>query len=138
MTFASVSLALILIIFGSNRLLNPSMEIEWTTESEVDTLGFNLLRVCHSNPGEEQQINHQLILGLGSPISGETYKYVDRSVKVGQSYTYQLQEITLSNEIVALESINIKVKYQGLIEIVVALVLLVLSFVLARIKKPLR
>ncbi len=135
MILASVSLALILIIFGLNRLLNPSVEIEWTTESEVDTLGFNLKRVDHSAPDAGQQINPQLILALGSPISGETYHFVDTNVKAGVSYTYHLQEITLSNEIVDLETINVRVKYQGLIEIVGAMVLLVISFMLARTKQ---
>ena len=63
------------------------MKIEWTTESEVDTLGFNLIRVDHSGPNAGQQVNPQLILSLGSPISGETYHFVDTNVKAGKSYT---------------------------------------------------
>jgi hypothetical protein len=136
-THKNISLILViaglfLIILGTYKLLNPSVKIEWTTESEVDTLGFNLIRVQRSVPDDGQLINPQLILALGSPISGETYHFVDTNVKVGKSYIYHLQETTLSNEIVDLESIIVRVRYQGLIEIVGALVLLSLSFVLAR------
>ncbi len=127
-------IGLLLLIFGTYRLINPSVQIEWTTASEVDTLGFNLMREDHSASEERQKINPQLIMAVGSPISGETYHFLDANVKTGKSYTYHLREITLSNEIVDLESINVRVKHQGLIEIVGALGLLVLSFMLARAK----
>lgn len=109
------------------KLLTPSVRIEWTTESEVDTLGFNLLRDDKSDPADEQQINSQLILAQGTPISGLDYNFIDRDVQPGKTYMYRLVEINNSNEIDELESITVQVKQEGLIEIIIALFLFATS-----------
>lgn len=119
-------------IFGIYRLFNPSVQIEWTTESEVDTLGFNLMRADHSFPEDSQKITPQLIMAWGSPIAGEKYQFVDTNVKAGKSYIYHLQEITYSNETVVLESINVEVRYQGLLEIMIAIGFLVVSVLITQ------
>jgi hypothetical protein len=119
-----IAIGILLISFGTYKLLNPSVRIEWTTESEVDTLGFNLLREELSDPGNGMQINPQLILAQGSPISGTSYQFMDRDVQPGKSYSYHLIEIDNSNEIIELESIEVHVKHKGMVEIGLAILLI--------------
>lgn len=122
-----ITIGILLLGFGIYERLTPSVRIEWTTESEIDTIGFNLIREDLSDPGEGEQINPQLILAQGSPISGTSYLFVDRDVKAGKSYTYHLQEINNNNEIIELESIEIHVNHKGIVEIGIALVLISLA-----------
>lgn len=125
-----VTISILLISFGIYKLLTPTVRIEWTTESEVDTLGFNLLREDLSDPENRHKINPQLILAQGSPISGTSYHVIDRDVQVGKYYFYHLLELNNSNEIVELESIEIRVKPKGLLEIGIALVLITMALLL--------
>jgi len=125
-----ISFGILLLSFGMYKLLTPTVRIAWTTESEVDTLGFNLLRDDFADPGNGQQINPQLILAQGSPISGISYYYIDREVQAGKSYIYHLQEINSNHEIVELESIEIRVKHKGFVEIGIAMVLITKAILL--------
>ncbi len=123
-------MGILLLSFGIYKILTPTVRIEWMTESEVDTLGFNLLRQDLTDPENGQIINEQLILAQGSPISGTSYHYMDRDVQPGKSYIYHLQEINNNNEIVDLESIEISIKHKGSVEIGIGLVLLATAILL--------
>lgn len=125
-----ITFAILLISFGIYEQLTPTVRIAWTTESEVDSLGFNLLREDVSDPGNGQIINPQLILSQGSPISGTNYHFIDRDVQQGKTFIYHLQEINNNNEIVELESIEVRVNHQGLIEIIIALLLFATSLII--------
>lgn len=118
-----ITIGILLLGFGIYERLTPSVRIAWTTESEVDTLGFNLVREDLTDPKNGQQITPQLILAQGSPISGTNYHFIDREVKAGKSYTYHLQEINNNNEIVELEFIEIRVKQEGFAEIGIGIIL---------------
>jgi hypothetical protein len=126
-----ITTGILLMSFGMYKLLTPTVRIAWTTESEVDTLGFNLLREDMSDPDNRQQINSQLIIAQGSPISGMTYTFIDRNVEPGKSYIYHLMEIDNSNIIVELESIEIRVKHAGFVEIGIGLVLITMVVLLS-------
>ena len=104
------------------------MEIEWTTESEIDTLGFNLIREQIDDEKSTTSITTDLVFALGSPISGETYQYIDNKVNLGQTYTYHLQEITNTNERKILESMVVQVEYPGIQEIAIGILLIIFSF----------
>ena len=123
-------MGILLLSFGIYKILTPTVRIEWMTESEVHTLGFNLLRQDLTDPENGQIINEQLILAQGSPISGTSYHYMDRDIQPGNYYIYHLQEINNNNEIVDLESIEISVKHKGSFEIGIALVLLATAILL--------
>ena len=132
-----ITIGILLLCYGMYQRLTPTVRIAWTTESEVDTLGFNLLREDLTDQGNFQQINLQLILAQGSPISGINYHFIDRKVQAGKSYIYHLQEINNNHEVVDLESIEIRVKQKGVIEIGIALVLLCMAlFFYMRKQKP--
>jgi hypothetical protein len=132
-----ITLSILLLCYGMYQRLTPTVRIAWTTESEVDTLGFNLLREDLTDPANGQQINPQLILAQGSPISGTSYHFIDREVQSGKSYIYHLQEINTNHEIVELESIEMRVKHKGVIEIGIGLVLSAMAlFLYMRKQKP--
>jgi hypothetical protein len=70
----------------------PEMVIRWATESEVDTLGFNLYRAAKPD-GPFQQINPFLIPSSTDPLAGAEYEYIDSAVEARQRYFYRLEEI---------------------------------------------
>jgi hypothetical protein len=67
--------------------------ISWETASEVDTMGFNLLRAEESDRGPFQQINTRTIPAKGDPLTGSEYQVKDRDVRPGRLYFYQIEEI---------------------------------------------
>jgi hypothetical protein len=68
--------------------------VEWTTESEVDTAGFNLYR-SESVEGPYRKINPELIPGSSDPLLGGKYVYTDTDVVAGQTYYYKLEDVEL-------------------------------------------
>ncbi len=73
-----------------------AIEIEWVTETEFETAGFNIYR-GDSPDGDFAQINERLIPSQGDPASGYTYTYRDRGVVPGRTYFYRLEEVELDN-----------------------------------------
>ena len=71
--------------------------IRWTTESELDNAGFNILRSQDRN-GEFTQVNDQLIQGKGTTAERSTYKWVDTSAKPGAVYYYQIEDVSFAGE----------------------------------------
>jgi hypothetical protein len=69
------------------------IELTWTTASEINNVGFNLLR-SNAAAGTFTRINANLIptqcLGC---IAGSSYSYGDSSVALGQTYFYKLQSV---------------------------------------------
>lgn len=74
----------------------PPIRIEWETETEVNTAGFNIYRM-EGDEGEFVQLNEQLIPSKGSPVSGASYVFVDEAVASGQTYYYQLEDVEFDN-----------------------------------------
>jgi len=83
-------------IIGSQLSSPPPIRIEWETETEVDTAGFNIYR-REGEEGEFVQLNEQLIPSEGSPVTGASYVYVDENVASGQTYYYQLEDVEFDN-----------------------------------------
>ena len=73
-------------------LSNPELTIRWETESELDIIGFNLLR-SESEDGPFIQINDELIPPASDPNVGAEHIYVDRDVESGVTYFYILETI---------------------------------------------
>ncbi|MER2600447.1 MAG: hypothetical protein ABTQ73_13085 [Caldilineales bacterium] len=76
--------------------------IRWSTETEVNTAGFNVYRAL-SEDGPWQQINTRLIPGSPDPVLGGSYVFTDTNVTVGVTYWYELEEIELSGQATRLE-----------------------------------
>jgi len=76
--------------------------IRWSTETEVDTAGFNVYR-AESEAGPWQKINDRLIPGSPDPLRGGSYVFTDTQVIAGQTYWYELEEVELGGRTSRLE-----------------------------------
>ena len=83
--------------FFRPTLEDSEVVIRWTTESELDNAGFNILRSDTRN-GEFTQVNAQLIQGKGTTAERSTYKWVDTSAKPGAVYYYQIEDVSFAGE----------------------------------------
>ena len=88
--------------------LNGSVEIAWTTESEVNNLGFNLYR------SESKDANYEKIAGLiegaGNSTTQNTYNYTDTEVVPGHTYYYQLEDVSNSGKTEKHDAISVVVE----------------------------
>lgn len=71
--------------------------IQWTTESELDNAGFNILR-SDSRNGEFTKVNEQMIQGKGTTAERTTYKWVDTTAKPGAVYYYQIEDVSFAGQ----------------------------------------
>ena len=81
--------------------------IRWTTESELDNAGFNILRSDNQN-SEFKQINDKLIQGKGTTAERNHYKWVDASAEQGVVYFYQIEDISFAGERTTLTTTKLK------------------------------
>jgi len=71
--------------------------LEWLTESEIDTAGFNIYRT-EEEDGQYIKINTVLIPARGSGTQGAAYEYIDTDVKNRTTYYYKLEDIDLNGK----------------------------------------
>ena len=88
-------------------LENGAVVIRWTTESELDNAGFNILR-SDSRHGEFKQVNSGLVQGAGTTGERNTYKWVDESAKPGVVYYYQIEDVSFAGEHQTLTTTKLK------------------------------
>ena len=88
-------------------LENGEVVIRWTTESELDNAGFNILR-SDSRNGEFKQVNAGMIHGHGTTGERNTYKWVDESAKLGVVYYYQIEDVSFAGEHQTLTTTKLK------------------------------
>ena len=70
----------------------PAVTVEWSTASELNTAGFNVLRSDNPN-GPFTRLNPEVIRASPDPLVGGSYVYTDTNVTPGQTYYYQLEEV---------------------------------------------
>ena len=87
--------------------------IRWSTETEVNTAGFNVYR-AESEEGPWTKINPSLIPGAPDPIRGGSYEFTDSNVLAGVTYWYELEEVELGGQTTRLERTQAVAKSQGL------------------------
>ena len=83
--------------FYSKRNDAGAVVITWSTESELDNAGFNILRSM-SRTGEFTRINAQLIPGAGTTGEKNTYTWTDTSARPNVVYYYQIEDVSLEGE----------------------------------------
>lgn len=69
--------------------------IEWKTDTEVDTAGFNVLR-AESPDGPWEKLNDALIPSEGNSWGGASYTFSDESREPGTVYWYCIEEVDAS------------------------------------------
>lgn len=112
----------------------PTIVIEWATSSELDTAGYNLYRSEVNGDGDER-LNTDLIPASTDPLVGGDYEFEDQTVQPGKEYRYYLEEVETSGQKNRHGPISVKAARSGVIEIVLAIILLASSgifFVIGR------
>ena len=66
----------------------------WTTESEVNNLGFYLMR--SEGSGDYMRVNENLIPGHGTSETRHEYSYTDQGLVNGVTYSYKLVDVDLA------------------------------------------
>lgn len=87
--------------------------IRWSTETEVNTAGFNVYRALDED-GPWQKINPRLVPGSPDPLRGGSYVFTDTNVISGVAYWYELEEVELGGRATRLERTTATAKGQGL------------------------
>jgi hypothetical protein len=83
----------------SIRSLNQAaIQVTWSTASELDIAGYNLLR-AESPQGPFTRINQQLIPPSDDPLTGGDYTYEDAGLMPGVTYYYLLEDLELSGAV---------------------------------------
>ncbi len=72
------------------------IRIDWETETEINTAGFNVYR-SEQPTGDFVLLNDALIPSDGNATSGASYSFVDRNVSAGKTYYYRLEDVELDN-----------------------------------------
>ncbi len=67
--------------------------IKWTTQSELNNAGFNILRSA-TKTGAFVVINPTMIRGAGTTGEKTTYSYTDKTAKPNIVYYYQLEDVS--------------------------------------------
>jgi hypothetical protein len=75
------------------------IRVEWSTETEMDTAGFNVYRGESPDGPFDVKVNAELIPPSPDPLSGGTYSVLDRSARPGVTYYYQLQEVEKTGQV---------------------------------------
>ena len=84
--------AFILAGYGLMNFSRTSIEIEWETATELDTMGFNIYRADSPN-GNLLKVNDTMIPASSDPLSGGKYVFVDRGTQPGITYYYYLEDV---------------------------------------------
>lgn len=79
--------------FSGHASERKGVELDWESTVEVAHAGFNIFRKSASEH-DYQQINEQLLKADGT----KKYHYGDRSVAVGETYSYKLEDVSISGE----------------------------------------
>ena len=67
--------------------------VKWTTESELDNAGFNILR-SEKKRGKFNRVNPRLIQGAGTTSERHTYTWTDTTAKPNVVYYYRIEDIS--------------------------------------------
>ena len=73
---------------------DDSVIIEWQTGTEIDNLGFYIIRSENIYSGYTI-LNEKIITAQGNPYSGQAYSYVDNTVESGRVYYYWLVDVDI-------------------------------------------
>ena len=76
----------------SAQFVDSQVMIKWTTESELNNAGFNILR--STSPTQNfRVINTKLIRGAGTTGERRTYQFIDKTAKPNVAYYYRIEDV---------------------------------------------
>lgn len=65
--------------------------LRWTTESEIDNLGFHVYRAL-AEDGKYERLTEEWIAGAGNSASGREYAFTDVHLTNGVTYWYKIED----------------------------------------------
>ena len=71
--------------------------VEWTTASELNNAGFNILR-SQTRTGGFVKVNPTLILGAGTTAEQNTYTWTDTTAIPNVAYYYRIEDVSFSGK----------------------------------------
>ena len=80
--------------FRSERT-DAGVIVEWTTASESDNAGFNILR-SQTKTSRFVKVNPTLIPGAGTTAEQNSYTWTDTTARPNVGYYYQLEDVSFS------------------------------------------
>jgi hypothetical protein len=99
------------------RSSNAQVQLQWATESEIENQGFIVERknTRHAEPVEAwTEIAHfsknSDLLGQGSTTAKTEYSYIDKTVQVGESYSYRLSDVDYRGYVTTHPSVSVIVR----------------------------
>ena len=100
----AVKIPVELVNFSAEALPRKGVSLSWETNFEINNAGFNLLRSQSAN-GAYRRVNKSLI------TANETkeYRFNDSNVKVGETYYYKLEDISINGDRSMHDAIRINV-----------------------------
>jgi hypothetical protein len=101
--------------YASKISKHARVVVEWSTASEFDTVGFNLLRSeTTTDPGK--LVNDNLIPASDDSQTGGDYRYTDSTVVPGRVYYYYLEDVSADGSINKHGPVEVKAQVDGKIE----------------------
>ena len=81
--------------------------IKWTTASELNNAGFNILR-SQTRKAQFVRINPKLIAGQGTSSELHTYSYTDTTAKPNVIYYYRIEDVSFDGVRQTLATVRLK------------------------------
>ena len=75
------------------ELTETRVMLKWTTESELDNAGFNILR-SETKDGTFNIVNSKLIPGAGTTSERNEYTWTDTTTKPNTVYYYRIEDVS--------------------------------------------
>ena len=120
----------VVVVLSIIAINQATILVEWSTASELDTVGFNVLR-GETPDGPFEQINQQIIPVADQPLSGGEYTYTDAQAVRGKTFYYLLEDLALSGERTNHGPIMIMAKNNAPLQLGLGGVLIACGFVFA-------
>lgn len=114
---------LALAIHSILNLNTANVIVEWTTASELDTVGFYLLR-GETEAGPFTQVNVELITATSDSLTGSSYAYEDSGVSAGKTYFYMLEEVESTGNTNQHGPIEVEANSPAITELLIAALLI--------------
>jgi len=104
------SLPVELISFTGNYF-DGQIQLSWETASEIDNLGFILLRKGFDDADFKEIVSYKTdnrLMGLGTSPVGQKYVFIDDQVSLNENYAYQLWDFAYDGRQEFNAEINVK------------------------------
>ena len=93
--------------FFRAEMTDAGVVINWTTESELENAGFNILR-SQSKQGLFEKVNPILIQGAGTTGERNTYFWTDTTTKPNVIYYYRIEDVSFAGVRQQLATVRLK------------------------------